>query len=119
MTLPQIQYIDKIVGVAVAVQHQVPTAPVQRTRDACDSDVQKGDPWSSHRPSTLKGTGTSWLQYDISASNTVVSSPDPDLATKKDAKKRSRQAVAEPIRAELVKLQARFDEITTKHDGTK
>ena len=46
-TLPQIQYIDKIVGVAVAMQHQVPTAPVQRTTDACDSDVQKDDPWST------------------------------------------------------------------------
>ena len=82
--------------------------------DACDSDVQKGDPWSSHRPSTPKGTGTSRLQYNINASNTVVSSTDSDLATKKDATKRFTQAVAEPIRAE-----PRFDETTTKHDGTK
>ena len=36
LTLPQIQYIDKIVGVAVAMQHQVPTAPVRRTTEARD-----------------------------------------------------------------------------------
>ena len=65
LTLLQIQYIDKIVGVAVAIQRQVPTAAVRRTTDACDSDVQKDDPWSSHRPSTLKGTGTSRLRYNI------------------------------------------------------
>ena len=32
--LPQIQYIDKIVGVAVTMQRQVPTAPVRGTTDA-------------------------------------------------------------------------------------
>ena len=37
--LPQIQYIDKIVGVAVTVHRQVPTAPVRGT--TCDLDVQK------------------------------------------------------------------------------
>ena len=36
--------------------HQVPTAPVRSTTDACDSDVQKEDPWSSYRFSTLKGS---------------------------------------------------------------
>ena len=88
MTLPQIQHIDKIVGVAVAMQHQVPTAPVRRTTDACDSDVQKDDPWSSHRASTLKGTGTSRLRLNINASNTVVNISDSDLATKKDASRK-------------------------------
>ena len=39
--MPQIQNIDKIVGVAVTMQRQVPTAPVRGTTDACDSDVQK------------------------------------------------------------------------------
>ena len=37
----QIQYIEKIVGVAVTMQRQVPTAPVRGTTDACDPDVQK------------------------------------------------------------------------------
>ena len=41
---PQIQYIVKIFGVPVARQHQVPTVPVRRTTDACDSDVQQDDP---------------------------------------------------------------------------
>ena len=29
--------------------------PVRRKTDACDSDEQQDDPWSSHRPSTLRG----------------------------------------------------------------
>ena len=41
MKLPQIQYIDKIVGVAVTMQRQVPTTPVRGTTDVCDQDVQK------------------------------------------------------------------------------
>ena len=39
---------------------QVPTVPMRWTTDACDSDVQKDDSWSCHRPSTQKGTRTSW-----------------------------------------------------------
>ena len=49
------QYIDKTVGVPRRVKHQVTTAPVRGKTDACDSDVQEEDPWSSHRSSTLKG----------------------------------------------------------------
>ena len=108
--LLQIQYIDKIVP--VAMQHQVPTAPVRRTTDARDLDVQKDDPWISHRPSTLKGTGTSRSRHNSRASNTVVS-------MKKVATNRFTHSVAEPIMAGLEKLQARFDEINTKLDGTK
>ena len=51
--------------------------------------------------------------------NTVVSSTDFNLATKRVATKRSKQAVAEPLMAGLEKFQARLDEITTKPDGTK
>ena len=97
--LPQIQYIVKVVGFPVSMQHQVATAPVRRTTDVSDSDVQTDDPWSSHRPSTLKGTGTSWLRYNTRASNTVVNRTDSNLATKKVATKRFTQAVAEPIMA--------------------
>ena len=53
------------------------------------------------------------------ASNTVVSSTDSNLATRKVATKRFTQAVAERIMAGLKKLQARLDEINTKLDGTK
>ena len=59
--LPQIPYTNKILGVPVAMQHQDPTVAVSTTTDACDSDVQQDDPWSSHKPSTLKGTRTSRL----------------------------------------------------------
>ena len=55
-----IEYIDKIVGVPVRVKHQVPTALVRGTTDACDSDVQE-DPWSAHRSSTLTGSVMSEL----------------------------------------------------------
>ena len=105
LTLPQIQHIDKIIGVLVAMQHQIPTAPVRRTTDACDPDAQKDDPWSSHRPTTLKGHRGC--------------DTDSNLATKKVATKRFKQAVAEPILAGLEKLQARPDEVNTKLDGTK
>ena len=44
---------------------------------------------------------------------------DFNLATKKAATKRIKQAVAGPIMARLEQLQARLDEITTKRDGTK
>ena len=44
--LPQIQYIDKIFDVPVAMKLQVPTDPVSRT-DTCDSE-QKDDPWKGH-----------------------------------------------------------------------
>ena len=116
--LPQIQYIDKIVGVPMAMQHKVPTAPVRRTTDVCDSDVQKDDPWSSHNPSTLTRKGTSRSRYNTRATNAVVSSTDSNLAVKKVATKHFTQAVAEPIMAGLEKLQARLDEINTKLDGT-
>ena len=101
------------------MQHQVATAPVRRTTDACDSCVQRDDPWSSHRPSTLKGTWTSRLWYDTKASNTVVNSTDSIFATNKGAMRRFTQAVAELIMAGLEKLQARLDEINTELDGTK
>ena len=35
---------------------------MRQMTDACDSDVQKDDPWSSHKPSTLKGTRTQTVQ---------------------------------------------------------
>ena len=47
------------------------------------------------------------------ASNNVVNSTDFNLATKKAATKRIKQAVAELIIAGLEKLQDRLDEITT------
>ena len=36
------------------LQHQVPTVPLRRTRDAGDADVWQDDQCSSHRPSTLQ-----------------------------------------------------------------
>ena len=53
------------------------------------------------------------------ASNNVINNMDFNLATKKAATKRIKQAVAELIMARLEQLQARLDEITTKRDGTK
>ena len=53
------------------------------------------------------------------ASNIVINNMDLNLATKKAATKRIKQAVAEPIMARLDKLQARLDEITRKRDGIK
>ena len=44
---------------------------------------------------------------------------DFNLATKKAATNRIKQAVAEPIMVRLEQLQARLDEITAKRDGTK
>ena len=53
------------------------------------------------------------------ALNTVTNSMDLNLATKKAATKRTKQAVAEPTWRDSKKLRARLDEITTKRDGTK
>ena len=44
---------DEIASVPMMVQHQVPTVPVCRTKDAGDADVWQDDQRSSYRPNTL------------------------------------------------------------------
>ena len=105
--LPQIQYIDTIVGLQCD-ERQMPAIQTCRKKTC-------GAP----RPSTLQGTWSSRSRYQTRASNTVVSSTDSKLSMKKVATSCFTQAVAEPITAGLEKLQARLDEINTKLDGTK
>ena len=47
--MDEVPYADKIFGVPVAMQHQVPTDTVRRTTDACDSDVKNAKHQSSRQ----------------------------------------------------------------------
>ena len=68
--------------------------------------------WYGTHFNTLDG------EWDLVAEKSI-NNMDVNLATKKAATKRIKQAVAEPIMARLEKLQARLGEITTERGGTK